>query len=303
MSKIKKFLEVNYLMTKIINNLSAISNQYKALFVDLWGCLHDGYKPFLEAVHALQTYRANGGLVILVTNAPRHSSSVEQQIKKIGIEPSSWDAIATSGDSARHAMFSGVVGRKIYFIGQPHDMNFFDLPLSEEKFESITLVPLKEATGIVCCGPFDPLISPDKNLSDFEYAKDKGLKLLCANPDIVVDRGDTREWCAGALAAQYTKMGGKSLYFGKPHKPIYNLARLHLKNLDNSILDDEILCIGDGISTDIKGAIDEKLDSLFISGGLAAVETGTNVKPDKKLLKKYLEVTKSNPTWVIGRLN
>ena len=73
-------------MTKVINNLSEISNQYKALFVDLWGCLHDGYKPFLEAVHALQTYRANGGLVILVTNAPRHSSSVEQQIKKIGIE-------------------------------------------------------------------------------------------------------------------------------------------------------------------------------------------------------------------------
>jgi len=213
-------------MTKVINNLSEISNQYKALFVDLWGCLHDGYKPFLEAVQALQTYRASGGLVILVTNAPRHSSSVEQQIKKIGIEPSSWDAIATSGDSARHAMFSGVVGRKVYFIGQPHDMNFFDLPTSEGQFKNITLVPLKEADGIVCCGPFDPLISPSENLTDFEYARESGLKLLCANPDIVVDRGDTREWCAGALAAQYTKMGGKSLYFGKPHKPIYDLARV-----------------------------------------------------------------------------
>jgi HAD superfamily hydrolase (TIGR01450 family) len=265
--------------------------------------LHDGYKPFLEAVQALQTYRASGGLVILVTNAPRHSSSVEQQIKKIGIEPSSWDAIATSGDSARHAMFSGVVGRKVYFIGQPHDMNFFDLPTSEGQFKNITLVPLKEADGIVCCGPFDPLISPSENLTDFEYARESGLKLLCANPDIVVDRGDTREWCAGALAAQYTKMGGKSLYFGKPHKPIYDLARVRLRDLDSSVLDSEILCIGDGISTDIKGAIDEKLDSLFISGGLAATETGTKTHPNEKLLNKYLEITKSNPTWVIGRLN
>ena len=290
-------------MTKVINNLSEISNQYKALFVDLWGCLHDGYKPFLEAVQALQTYRASGGLVILVTNAPRHSSSVEQQIKKIGIEPSSWDAIATSGDSARHAMFSGVVGRKVYFIGQPHDMNFFDLPTSEGQFKNITLVPLKEADGIVCCGPFDPLISPSENLTDFEYARESGLELLCANPDIVVDRGDTREWCAGALAAQYTKMGGKSLYFGKPHKPIYDLARVRLRDLDSSVLDSEILCIGDGILTDIKGAIDEKLDSLFISGGLAATETGTKTHPNEKLLNKYLEITKSNPTWVIGRLN
>ena len=264
-------------MTKIINNLSEISNQYKALFVDLWGCLHDGYKPFLEAVHALQTYRANGGLVILVTNAPRHSSSVEQQIKKIGIEPSSWDAIATSGDSARHAMFSGVVGRKIYFIGQPHDMNFFDLPLSEEKFENITLVPLKEATGIVCCGPFDPLISPDENLSDFEYAKDKGLKLLCANPDIVVDRGDTREWCAGALAAQYTKMGGKSLYFGKPHNEVYNL--ILKKNEKN-------LVIGDNLKTDIKGANNLGLDSLFVTNGVHRSEFKEESNLDE-LLNNY----------------
>jgi ribonucleotide monophosphatase NagD (HAD superfamily) len=140
-------------------------------------------------------------------------------------------------------------------------------------------------------------------LTDFEYARESGLKLLCANPDIVVDRGDTREWCAGALAAQYTKMGGKSLYFGKPHKPIYDLARVRLRDLDSSVLDSEILCIGDGISTDIKGAIDEKLDSLFISGGLAATETGTKTHPNEKLLNKYLEITKSNPTWVIGRLN
>ncbi|NNK78776.1 MAG: HAD hydrolase-like protein, partial [Litoreibacter sp.] len=166
----------------------------------------------------------------------------------------------------------------------------------------IQRVALSEAEGIVCCGPFDPFADPDANRPDFLYAKQKGLKLLCANPDIVVDRGENREWCAGALARLYTEMGGESLYFGKPHPPIYDLARRRLAALGETVPDSKILCIGDGVLTDIRGAMGEDLDSLFISGGLAARETKTDYQPDPALLEAYLSKEMVNPTFSIGKL-
>ena len=136
----------------------------------------------------------------------------------------------------------------------------------------------------------------------FLLAKTNGLKLLCANPDIVVDRGHVREWCAGALAQLYTEMGGESLYFGKPHPPIYDLARRRLYALDGDIQDDQILAIGDGILTDIKGAVGENIDSLFITGGLAAADTKTQEQPDPEALERYLAQEMMSPTYSIGFL-
>ena len=144
----------------------------------------------------------------------------------------------------------------------------------------IEKVDLNEAEGIVCTGPFDPHADPAVMRPQFLLAKTKGLKLLCANPDIVVDRGETREWCAGALAQLYTEMGGESLYFGKPHPPIYDLARKRLQQIDRSTPDDRILAIGDGIRTDVQGGMGENIDTLFITGGLAREETGTTDQPD-----------------------
>ncbi len=289
-------------MTQIIDALSDISAQYDALFVDLWGCIHNGVTPFETAVTAMQDYRKSGGIVIYVTNAPRHRASVAKQLGKIGVAEDSFDDIATSGDSARAAMYRGAVGTKVHFIGQPHDQNFFDpLKLIENPVE-ITQVPLQDAEGIICCGPEDPMADPDVYRSDFLYAKQKGLKLLCANPDIVVDRGDHREWCAGALAKLYTEMGGESLYFGKPHPPIYDLARRRLAALGNTIADSRILCVGDGVLTDIRGAMGEDLDALFISGGLAAEETKTDHGPDPALLKDYLDREMVAPRYTIGKL-
>ena len=165
----------------------------------------------------------------------------------------------------------------------------------------ITRVPLEEAEGIVCCGPFDPHADPDVNRPTFLFAKQKGLKLLCANPDIVVDRGETREWCAGALARLYTEMGGESLYFGKPHPPIYDLARRRLAQIAQ-VADEDILCIGDGPHTDIAGAIGENLDCLFITGGLAAGETATRQQPDPEKLDAYLLKERLSPNYSIGFL-
>ncbi|MEX0286489.1 MAG: TIGR01459 family HAD-type hydrolase [Paracoccaceae bacterium] len=291
-------------MTQIISALSDISAPYDALFVDLWGCVHNGVHALPGAVAALQSYRQGGGTVVLVTNSPKPRAGVETQIRdQFGVPDDCWDTIATSGDSARSAMFQGAIGEKVYFMGQwDRDAGFFEPLNILENPTEITRVPLREADGIACCGPFDPMADPAEHRADFLYAKQMGLKLLCANPDIVVDRGEVREWCAGALADMYTEMGGESLYFGKPHPPIYDLARRRLSALGKSIPDNRILAIGDGIHTDIAGAIGEDIDSLFISGGLAAAETKTSHDPDPDALSAYLDREMRHPTYTIGLL-
>ena len=290
-------------MTQIITALSEISSRYDALFVDLWGCVHDGVQALPDAVTALQEYRRKGGIVVLVTNSPKPRAGVEVQLGKFGVAEDAWDTIATSGDSARSAMFRGVVGEKVFFMGEwARDEEFFSpLHLLDDPLD-IQLVPLDEAEGIVCCGPFDPMADPSVLRPELLYAKTKGMKLLCANPDIVVDRGEVREWCAGAVARLYTEMGGESLYFGKPHPPIYDLARRRLAALGHDIPDSQILAIGDGAQTDIKGAMGEDIDSLFITGGLARNDTKTSHQPDPDALNAYLEKEFSSPTFSIGQL-
>ncbi|QFT64715.1 TIGR01459 family HAD-type hydrolase [Roseivivax sp. THAF30] len=289
-------------MTEIIRQLSDISARYDALFVDLWGCVHNGVVAYDDAVTALQAFRATGGKVVLVTNAPRPRDSVARQIAKLGVPDDAWDTIATSGDSARAAMYRGAVGRKVWFMGEDHDKSFFSpLHIVDNPVE-IEQVPLEDAEGIVCCGPFDPHADIAVNRPELLYAKQKGLKLLCANPDIVVDRGDSREWCAGAVAKLYTEMGGESLYFGKPHPPIYDLARNRLAELGEAPSNSGILAIGDGPQTDISGAMGEDLDSLFISGGLASEETRTTTDPDSDALKAYLAKEGISPSFAIGYL-
>lgn len=289
-------------MTRIITALSEVSARYDALFVDLWGCVHDGVRALPEAVAALQAYRAEGGAVVLVTNSPRPRASVELQLEGFGVPRDAWDAIATSGDSARAAMFRGVVGQRVFYMGEQEETGFFEpLRIQDDALE-ITRVPLEEAEGIVCLGPDDPMENPAILRPQLLLAKQRGLKLLCANPDIVVDRGERREWCAGTVAALYTDMGGESLYFGKPHPPIYDLARRRLAALGRDVPAEGILCIGDGIHTDVAGAIGEDYDSLFITGGLAARDTGTAKQPDRDALQAFLEQEQSSPTFAIGKL-
>ncbi|MGB0960951.1 MAG: TIGR01459 family HAD-type hydrolase [Halocynthiibacter sp.] len=290
-------------MSQIINNLSEISGNYDALFVDLWGCVHNGVTTFPEAAEALIQYRKTGGTVILVTNSPRTKSAVAKQLAGFGLSTEAYDDIATSGDSAQFAFFSGVVGQKVYHIGTDEELSFYTRDDDLLPMLDITRVPLKDADGIVCIGPNDPIKeTPDDYRADFLYAKQMGLKLLCANPDIIVDRGEHREYCAGALAQLYTEMGGESLYFGKPHPPIYDLARRRLAALRPEIEDSGILAIGDGPHTDVSGAIGEGLDVLFISGGLAAQQTKTDGQPDAQALEDYLNEVALSPRFTIGKL-
>lgn len=289
-------------MTRIVETLAEISDLYDAVFCDLWGCVHNGVDAFDEAVDALRAFKAQGGTVLLLTNAPRPRASVATQLDRIGVPRDCWDVIATSGDSARAAMLNGAVGGKVWHIGEPHDAPFFaPMDLIEDAID-VTRVTLEDAEGIVCTGPFDALADPAEMRPQFLLAKTRGLKLLCANPDIVVDRGESREWCAGALAQLYTEMGGESLYFGKPHPPIYDLARRRLEQMGKGTSDDRILAIGDGILTDVRGGVGENIDTLFITGGLARAETGTDHQPDPTKLARFLTDEQMEPTYSIGML-
>ena len=289
-------------MTRIVESLSELAATYDAVFCDLWGVLHDGVTVFPEAAEALRSYRRSGGKVILITNAPRPRGQVALQLDGLGAGRDLWDDIVTSGDSAQAALVGGVVGRRVHHIGPERDRAFFHELPPELPAGTIELVPLAEAEGIACTGLVDDDVeTPEDYRGQLLLAREKGLKLLCANPDIVVDRGGKRIYCAGAIAEAYSALGGQSLYFGKPHPPIYDLARRRLALLDR-IPDERILAIGDGPGTDLAGAMGEDLDCLFVTGGLLAEETGTVDQPDPAKLSGWLSRAKMSPAYAIGRL-
>lgn len=288
-------------MTRIIEALSEVGQGYDALYCDLWGCLHNGRQAYPAAVAALQAYRRQGGKVCLMTNAPRPNPYVAQQLARMDVPEDAFDIIVSSGDCAQDAMFAGAIGRKVWHIGTVKDDGFFtDIPPEWQDAPAITRVPLDEAEGIACTGPFDERNEvPDDYRARLMLARERGLKLLCANPDIVVDMGEMRIYCAGALAALYDDLGGESLYFGKPYPPIYDRARRLLDLGDQA----RVLAIGDGINTDVKGAIGEGIDCLFVTGGLAAAAMGEDVEnPDSVLLDEFLATHQMDPTYSIGRL-
>ena len=288
-------------MSKIIQSLSQIGADYDVLFCDLWGCLHNGKQPYPAAVAALQAFRAGGGKVVLMTNAPRPNQFVIAQLDRMGVPRDAWDIVVSSGDAAQEAMFAGAVGRKVWHIGTEKDDGFFDdIPGEFADAPPIHRVSLEEAEGIVATGPFDELTETPGDYHDrLMAARDRGLPMLCANPDVIVDMGETRIYCAGALAEYYEGLGGQSLYFGKPHPPIYDRAR-RLLDLGP---DARLLAIGDGVFTDVKGALDQGIDALFVTGGLAADALGPDVEnPDLALLLDWLGGHALAPQYSIGRL-
>lgn len=291
-------------MTRIISDLSQISSAYDTLFCDLWGCLHNGVAPFPAAVAALQGFRARGGKVVLLTNAPRPAAFVTATLDRMGVPRDCWDLVVSSGDAAQDAMFAGAVGRRIWHLGPEKDLGFFNaIPAEWADAPAIERVPLDEAEGIVCTGPFDEQTEvPEDYRARFLLAKTRNLPMLCANPDIVVDMGHKRIYCAGALAALYEEMGGTALYFGKPHPPIYDLARRRLATIGAGD-GGRILAVGDGINTDIAGAAGEGIDSLFVTSGLAAGQFGPDPDmPDADLLQRWLATRMQAPTFTIGAL-
>ncbi|WP_299360084.1 TIGR01459 family HAD-type hydrolase [uncultured Paracoccus sp.] len=286
-------------MTRIIDSLAEIADRYDVLFCDLWGCVHNGKVAYPAAIAALQAFRRGGGRVALMTNAPRPRRFVTEQIGRMGVPRDAWDDVVTSGDAAQDAMLSGRVGRKLWHVGPDRDLGFFT-ETADPRAADLVRVPMDQAEGIVVTGPDDDLTeTPEDYRERLAAAQARGLPLLCVNPDIVVDFGEQRLYCAGALAQLYEELGGESLYFGKPHAPIYDLARQRLGVEAGG----RELAIGDGIGTDIAGAVAQCIDSLFVTGGLAAEHMGADVeRPEPAGLASYVEAQAITPTYAIGRL-
>jgi len=231
---------------------------------DIWGVVHNGLVAFPEACEALHRFRDQGGAVILITNAPRPADSVQRQLRRLGVADETYDAIVSSGDLTRHFV-ADHAGQKVFWLGPERDNSI-------HRGLDPVLAPLQQADYIVCTGPFD-----DETESAEDYrammmqAQARKLPLICANPDIVVERGDRLVYCAGAVAELYRELGGEVIFYGKPHRPIYARAmELAAERLGHATPLDRVLAIGDSVRTDLAGARGFGIDCLFVTRGIHA---------------------------------
>jgi HAD superfamily hydrolase (TIGR01459 family) len=253
---------------RLLNGLSEIASQYDALICDVWGVVHDGHHAHEAACDALRRFRQNHGPVVLLTNAPRVPVAVREQFAAIGVPTDCYDSIVSSGGAARAELARRAAGGKLflYYIGTDRDVSIFE-------GLNVALVPLDEAEVVLCTGMRD-----DDGEAPADYADElaavaaRGLTMLCANPDLVVHRGARLYWCAGALARDYAALGGAVVYYGKPHGPVYDMARAEVAALRKGVAASKPLAIGDGMPTDIKGANAQGLDTLFIADGIHGEE-------------------------------
>src|ERR1700723_2099817 len=234
------------------------------LLSDIWGVVHNGLVAFPEACEALHTFRSRGGTVILITNAPRPADAVQRQLRKLSIADDTYDAIVSSGDLTRHFV-ADHPGQKIFWIGPERDSSIY-------RGLDATLAPLEQADYIVCTGLFDDETESAENYRAMMLqARARQLTLVCANPDIVVERGDRLIYCAGAVAELYRELGGEVIFYGKPHRPIYERAMvLATERRGHAVPLDRVLAIGDSVRTDLAGARGFGIDCLFVTRGIHA---------------------------------
>jgi len=253
----------------LISGLSAIADNYDALLCDVWGVLHNGSRAYPGVPDALARFREKGGTVLLLSNAPRPSAALPEMFERLGVPHDVYDGILTSGDATKECLASHRYGTACYHIGPERD-----LPLFEGT--GVSRVAEDDGEFILVTGPFDDETEgPDDYTEQFQRLAARGLPMICANPDILVERGERLIYCAGALARAYEELDGKTVYFGKPHGPIYDIARERLAGFrGEGVPDARILAIGDGLATDIKGANGTGIDALFVTGGVFAAECG-----------------------------
>jgi HAD superfamily hydrolase (TIGR01459 family) len=246
----------------ILSSLNEIHTHYDNLLCDVWGVIHNGRAAFLQATAALARFRQDGGTVIMLTNAPRPSSEIPAQFDALGVPNDCWDKIITSGDATRALLTQNAPG-PAFKLGPKKDDRLY-------QGTGMTFSSISKAQLISCTGLFDDNAeTPDDYIQLLGEAAARKLPMICANPDLVVRFGDRMIYCAGALAKLYFELGGKVIFGGKPHAPIYELCYATLETMQGKPADRRrILAIGDGLPTDIQGAAGQALDCLFISGGI-----------------------------------
>ncbi|MDT6940902.1 TIGR01459 family HAD-type hydrolase [Brucella pseudogrignonensis] len=267
---------------KLPERLDDLTDGYDAIFCDVWGVLHNGEVAFATAVAALKRARAKGITVILVTNAPRPFGSVIAQMTLLGVPEDAYDRVVTSGDVTRDLIVEGP--RKIFHIGSERELAIYE-------GLDVELVEEFEAAGVVCTGLYDDETETPENYAELlQRLRSRNLPLICANPDIMVERGPRLIWCAGALAREYSQLGGRTLIAGKPHRPIYEAASKAVEEIRGRPVDkSRILGIGDGVLTDVKGAADYGLDVLYISGGVHAADYTLDGNVDLERMTAFLQ--------------
>jgi HAD superfamily hydrolase (TIGR01459 family) len=251
---------------RFVERLSDLVDGVEVILSDIWGVVHNGLESFPEACEALHTYRQRGGTVILITNAPRPADSVQRQLRKLGVADEAYDAIVSSGDLTRNFV-ADHPGKKMFWLGPERDSSIY-------RGLDAVMAPLEQADYIVCTGLFD-----DETESAEDYrammlqAREHKLPLVCANPDIVVERGDRLIYCAGAIAELYRELGGEVIFYGKPHRPIYERAMaLAAERRGQPTSLERVLAIGDSVRTDLTGAHGFGIDCLFLTRGIHSEE-------------------------------
>jgi len=251
---------------RFVERLRDLVDGVEVVLSDIWGVVHNGLESFPEACAALRSYRDQGGTVILITNAPRPAASVQRQLRKLGVADDTYDAIVSSGDLTRHYV-ADHPGRKVFWLGPERDNSIY-------RGLDPVLAPLEEADYIVCTGLLDDETESAEDYREMMLkARERKLTLICANPDIVVERGDRLIYCAGAIAELYRELGGEVIFYGKPHRPIYERAMaLALERRGHRVGLDRVLAIGDSVRTDLAGAHGFGIDCLFVTRGIHSEE-------------------------------
>lgn len=285
----------------LTDHFSTLAPDYDAVLSDVWGVIHNGVAAFPAACAALTRFRDRGGTVVLISNAPRPGDQVTRLLDHLHVPHSAYDGIVTSGDVTR-AMVEKRPGESVFLIGPERDHTIFtglDAPLSSAQ----------DANYVICTGLFDDEVeTPDDYRDLLAQLRGRGLFMICANPDIVVERGDRLIYCAGALADAYAALGGEVYYAGKPHRPLYDMALAETdkarraRALAGAAKRDRVLAIGDSVRTDLKGAHDLGVDCLFVTAGIHAEELGHREDPDLATLGQIFAAAGQAPKAVTRRL-
>lgn len=288
-------------MTSLTDHFSTLAPHYDAVLSDVWGVVHNGVEATPPAGDALRRFREKGGAVSLISNAPRPGAQVIKMLDRMGVPREAYDAIVTSGDVTRD-MVGKRAGEPFYLIGPERDHSIFtglDAPFST----------VEGAKYVICTGLFDDEVETPDNYRDLlRQLRARNLFFLCANPDIVVERGHKLIYCAGALADAYAELGGEVYYAGKPHRPLYDMALAEVnrarraRSLGAAVALDRVLAIGDSVRTDLKGAHDLGVDCLFVTAGIHAEELGHRDEPDPEAIRKMFAAAGKAPKAVTRSL-
>jgi HAD superfamily hydrolase (TIGR01459 family) len=246
----------------IVGSIAPLAAGCEAWLVDIWGVMHNGEQPYWPAAAACKAFRDAGGMVLLLSNAPRPAASVAAQLDRIGVPRDAWDAIVSSGDAAR-AFIAARDGEPLLHLGPERDLALYE-------GLGAHLVPVEAAGAVVCTGLFDDEAeTPADYTAILAACRARKLPMLCANPDITVERGGRIVYCAGALAKAYEALGGEVTYAGKPYRPVYDMAFAALAaGKGRAIPLERLLAIGDGVHTDIAGAAAAGVASVYIASGV-----------------------------------